>query len=314
MGRKRRRIKRRKRRISQKRTKRRRTRRRRVKRRKRMAMRQVRRRRRRRRRTKRTRRKRRISQKRTKRRRINRKRMAKKRMESRRKRKTRRKELVKFENGSYPLQTPIDIQSLQNENYQNENKNDKDNLEAFKIQKLQQSIQNNELTQNGTVIFDSQKNILQILGKQTATKNKRKSKDKTKGATQGRTKRMKHIPIFCPPYPDNLLYKNTPIYYKGMSHHDNEQKNDSKNTADAFEKTRNCLIKNSNLFSTFNQRKKGTKRKLKMNGNLTNGIGKPPQKRQKLCNGKSKTKSDKMENDEDDEEEHQIIHNPYANM
>merc|ERR1719411_2575408 len=119
--------------------------------------------------------------------------------------------------------------------------------DGIKMNELEESIANNECTRNGTVIFDSQKNILEILEKQTGThskyKNKRKLKGKLKGTNKGR-KRMKHIPEFCPSYPDNLLYQHTPIYYKGISHHQNEGEDDEKikdminNHEDNKEKTR----------------------------------------------------------------------------
>jgi len=226
-------------------------------------------------------------------------------------------ELKQFENSSYPLPAPIDIDSLQSANHDamyNEDNNEMNN-DALKRQKLQQSIENNELTQNGTVLFDSQQNIKQILGKQTTNKKKTK---KAKGAPNVRRKRMKHIPLYCPDYPDvALLQKNTPIWYKGTGHQeDDTQSNEHKHNKSSFEKTRKCLIKNSNLFSSISQ----NRNKRKLNDDKS-GIGNffsnslPPNKRQKLSNGHSKKQSDKMENDDDEHEgneEMEIIPNPYA--
>eukprot|EP00483_Globobulimina_turgida_P013278 UN13302 len=83
-------------------------------------------------------------------------------------------ELVSFENNSYPLQTPIDIETLEISKYSKQkhkaaNTESKENevldYEGIKIDELVQCITNNKYTHNGTVIFDSKKNILDILDK-----------------------------------------------------------------------------------------------------------------------------------------------------
>eukprot|EP01083_Nonionella_stella_P223114 795517_1 len=227
-------------------------------------------------------------------------------------------DLVKFENNSYPLQTPIDIESLQVTKHNVKSNGDSveqetEDHERIKIEELAQSIANNQCTHNGTVIFDSQKNIFEILDAQSGShaKSKRKPKNKTQ-KTSKKGKKMKHIPAFCPDYPDNLLYKNTPIYYKGISHHEESNSNKTKHKMndkmkeDNFEKTRKVLIANSNIFSD-NSYENKNKRKLTTHEHSNN------RKRQKLNNGYALKRSDKMENDQEDEDD-QIMDNPYANM
>ena len=229
-------------------------------------------------------------------------------------------ELVKFENNSYPLPTPIDIQNLEiSNNHNSESKND----DGIKIQDLQQAIANNEDTRNGTIIFDIQENILNLLDSGKSNKNK---KNALKKGTDNKPKRRpKHVPPFCPDYPDNLLYKHTPIYYKPSAHHYEEDDGGDNNInksqqleqrkQDNFEKTRQCVIKHSELFSGYKANNlndanggRGTKRKSllpKLDKN------RPPHKRQKLNNHqgvKRGKRSDKMENDDDEE----IIDNDVA--
>eukprot|EP01084_Bolivina_argentea_P013609 25548_1 len=234
-------------------------------------------------------------------------------------------ELVEFENNSYPLQTPIDIENLQiskhskqnnNKNTNNTNNSEYINYESIKIDELMDSITNNKYTHNGTIIFDSKKDIFEILHKQTGinNKNKRKKNKKLQSKTQ-RNKRMKHIPLYCPDYPDNLLYKNTPIYYKGIRHHDDDNKSNEiskKIKEDNFEKTRNILIEHSNVFSSYenkNRINRNNKREIFVDMNRNNNNMEPPIKKQKLNAGNSKNINDKMENDDDDDD---IIDNPYA--
>ena len=253
-------------------------------------------------------------------------------------------ELVKFENNSYPLPSPIDIQNLEisnNHNHKNKNNNkpsskdnDNDNYDGIKIHELQQSIANNEATRNGTIIIDKKSNILELLECNGTNKKKLKRGTKNDNKSKGR-RRMKHIPPFCPDYPDNLLYKHTPIFYKPLAHHydhDGDNKIDESKSQqleqrkqDNFEKTRKCVINHSELFSGYKSimngnddqsKGKGTKRKFDGgSASLLPKIGKnkdgPPNKRQKLNNQgvKRVKRSDKMENDDDEDE---IIENDIA--
>merc|ERR1712129_265122 len=113
---------------------------------------------------------------------------------------------------------------------------------------------------------------------------------------------MKHVPVYCPDYPDGLLYKHTPIYWKG-SHQSAEsggpKSRDRKE--DDFEKTRSVLIANSAIFSSLQNKDRHKKRKIAM---LDIDVDRLPTKRFKV--------SDKMENDEEDGVE--ILENKYANM
>ena len=249
------------------------------------------------------------------------------------------KDLVQFENGSYPLQTPIDIQSLEiSNNKKNKNKHNNNNniYDGIQIDELEESIANNKFTKNGTVIFDSQKDILEILDRPSRSHSNYKNKRKLKGEKGVKSKggrRMKHIPEFCPDYPNNLLYKHTPIYYKPLAHHyqddgdgnniidQTKQEQIEQKKQDNFEKTRKCVINNSEIFSNHNDTDKDNKnnnnnknKKRKLSG-LNELLLKQarPNKRQKLNgnhNGKNKKKkiNDKMENDDDDSE-HEIIEN-----
>eukprot|EP00484_Ammonia_sp_Unknown_P030765 CAMPEP_0197053028 /NCGR_PEP_ID=MMETSP1384-20130603/27391_1 /TAXON_ID=29189 /ORGANISM="Ammonia sp." /LENGTH=337 /DNA_ID=CAMNT_0042485865 /DNA_START=32 /DNA_END=1045 /DNA_ORIENTATION=+ len=257
-------------------------------------------------------------------------------------------ELAKFENNSYPLQSAIDIENLEISNphshdshkHENSSKNEEQSsphkygidLDGIKINELQQSIAKNECTRNGTVIFDSQKNILEILEKQTSSNSSNKRK-KNKAGKSKSGKRMKHIPAFCPDYPDNLLYKHTPIYYKPMAHHYEHDDDEHMDTAkqkeieqrklDNFEKTRQVVIDYARVFSAQsheNNKNDGDRKhhqnekKRKLSGLqgvlLNNG---PSKKRQKL-NGEHKKKVAKDEADDANDNGVEILQNPWAAM
>merc|ERR1712032_471423 len=114
----------------------------------------------------------------------------------------------------------------------------------------------NENTRNGSVLLDSELDILELLAvhggsnQNTKGKGKKKGNKKGKGKGKGKAKRSKHIPEHCPLFPSGFTYRHTPIYYKQKGNdefEDDERQRDG--DADDFEKTRKILIAHSAIFS-----------------------------------------------------------------
>ena len=215
-------------------------------------------------------------------------------------------ELAHWEIGSNPCPMAIDIGSLEtsySSSKQSKSSTSKEtDTESIKLRELQRSIANNKRTRNGTVIFDSEKNIMEILEKHTGsgatTRKKKKSESKAKGH------RHINVPLFCPDFPSKMLWKQTSIFWKGR-HHEHAADSDDKKTEDEdidnFEKTRKILIAHSGIFSSFENKNKHKKRKIAMLDIDVDQL--PSTKRAKM--------NDKMEEEEDDGIE--ILENKYAN-
>ena len=214
-------------------------------------------------------------------------------------------DLAQWENNSNPCPMPIDIGSLETSYSAASNNTDS---ESIKMRELQTSIAMNKRTRNGTVIFDSEKNILEILEKETGAHSAKRKKGKSSGGKKRLG--MKHVPPHCPDYPDGMLYKHTPIYWKGAHHGVAQEEKgaepaERKEDIDNFEKTRKILIAHSGIFSAFGNKDKHKKRKIAMLGIDVDQL--PPAKRQKM--------SDKMENDADAQDDGvEILENKYVDI
>mmetsp|Transcript_47310 Transcript_47310/g.78505 ORF Transcript_47310/g.78505 Transcript_47310/m.78505 type:complete len:339 (-) Transcript_47310:81-1097(-) len=256
-------------------------------------------------------------------------------------------ELVRFENHSLPLPCAVDIENLETDtpvaqasgHNNGGNASSNNDLERDKHRELEQSISNNACTRNGTVLFDVNKNILEMLEKQTSShsqyKNKHKRKQSGGGVKHKGHKRLKHIPEYCPMYPDNLLLKHTAIYYKPMAHHHHDHEHEhgdedvkhvdetqelEQNKQDNVSKTRQCVIDHSKIFSGYHahqQQSDGIKRALKRKAQWTETKqDAPAHKRAKMNpnpNAKNKNKhKNKNRQTKTEQSAVEILDNPWT--